>query len=197
MVVKGEKFKRKMEEIGRLVERHNAETRQLLEKSILAQPDRIALKRQSKMIWHDAKRIEADSKKLEKAGFTQAGDFTIEGMPDIRIRGFVSPDKLLVAALGETTTGVIWWDVVRLFTDGTAVTATSTAIVEGLHNFEDPRFEKLYCTDEPLRFLISQIGKVPANKEAIRVEATEFARQFEKYYEADIASKKARCNSRV
>jgi hypothetical protein len=65
-----------------------------------------------------------------------------------------------------------------------------------MHNFEDPRFEKLYCADEPLRFFISQIGKVPANKDAIRIEAPEFATQFEKYYVADIAAKKSKCRSR-
>lgn len=193
MLAHGEQFKRKMQEIGALVEEQKAETRRLLEESILAQPDKIALERQDKLFWQNAKRIEADSKKLEKAGFAQVGEFTIDGLPNIQIRGFVAPEKLLVAAIGQTTAGVTWWDVVRLFTDGTAVTATSTPIVDGIHNFEVPEFQKLYCADEPLRFFISEIGKVPANKEAIRVEASDFALRFEKYYAADIAAKKAKC----
>jgi hypothetical protein len=193
---KGEQFKRTMEEFGKLFQDAKAQTCRQIEESLLKQPDRISLERHEKADWADVNRVDADTGKLTKVGFTRVGDFSINEMPGILIRGFVHPEQRVVAAIGQTIQGVTWWDVVRFHIDGSALTATSAPIIDGMERYQSEKFEKLYCADEPISFLLSEMRAVHPDTEPVAVEADRFAERFESYYAEDIAAKKACCGQR-
>jgi hypothetical protein len=89
------------------------------------QPPRIHVTPLEDVEWNDAEAIKKLTRPLRKAGFADAGTFTIEEYGDIKMQAFAHPEEQVYAVVYEHPDMGSWFDLVCRYADGTLLTYTS------------------------------------------------------------------------
>jgi len=93
-------------------------------KAVEAQPDRIALSRISSPAWQDAS-VEQIISSLRASGFTEAGAYSVDKMPGVKVAILAKPKDCVAAHVYEHAKAGIWIELVTRYQDGTSTTLTT------------------------------------------------------------------------
>ena len=93
-------------------------------KAVEAQPDRITLGRILSPDWQDAS-VGQIIASLRTAGFTEAGTYSVDKMPRVKVAILVKPDECVAAHVYEHPKAGIWIELATRYQDGTSTTLTT------------------------------------------------------------------------
>jgi len=93
-------------------------------KAVAVQPDRIRLGRISSPVWQDSSIGEIISS-LRTAGFTDAGVYSVDKMPGIKVAILAKPEDCVAAHVYEHPKAGTWIELVTRYQDGTSTTLTT------------------------------------------------------------------------
>ena len=93
-------------------------------RAVEAQPDQIMLQRLAAANWQDASVGEVVAA-LSDAGFTDAGAYSVDKMPGVKVDILVKPDDRVAAHVYEHPEAGIWIELVTRYQDGTSTTLTT------------------------------------------------------------------------
>jgi len=93
-------------------------------KAVEAQPDRVALGRIISPEWQDAS-VAPIISSLAAAGFTDAGVYSVDKMPGVKVAILVKPADCVAAHVFEHPQAGIWIELVTRYQDGTSTTLTT------------------------------------------------------------------------
>ncbi len=85
-------------------------------------PVRLELKPASALVWDDPAGFARDAGAIRDAGFSSAGEYTVESREGLKIAGFANAPRSIYAAIYEMAPAGIWVDFVTRYADGTALT---------------------------------------------------------------------------
>ncbi|MCB9780247.1 MAG: hypothetical protein H6742_16890 [Alphaproteobacteria bacterium] len=103
-------------------------------------PMRISLRPVAAPELGDAAALDRVCGELLELGFDDAGVFVIDALGGVHVRGFVHPERRLLAAAYDHPLGAVWCDLVACSEDGRVVTATSSEHDSAL---DRPSFKKV------------------------------------------------------
>jgi len=93
-------------------------------KAVAAQPDRITLGRISSPDWQVSS-VEQIISSLCAAGFTDAGAYSVDKMPGVKVALLVKPEDCVAAHVYEHPKAGIWIELATRYQDGTSTTLTT------------------------------------------------------------------------
>jgi len=93
-------------------------------KAVADQPDRIALHRLAGPDWQDPS-VEEMIASLRSAGFQEAGVFSVDKMPGVKVAILVQPQDAVAANVFEHAQAGVWIELVTRYQDGTTTTLTT------------------------------------------------------------------------
>lgn len=93
-------------------------------KAVEAQPDRITLNRISSPDWQDSSVGQIISS-LHAAGFQDAGAYSVDKMPGVKVAILAKPEDCVAAHVYEHPKAGIWIELATRYQDGTSTTLTT------------------------------------------------------------------------
>jgi hypothetical protein len=93
-------------------------------KAVDAQPDRITLSRLASPVWQDASVGQMISS-LRMAGFKDAGAYSVDKMPGVKVDILAKPEDCVAAHVYEHSKAGTWIELVTRYQDGTSTTLTT------------------------------------------------------------------------
>ena len=93
-------------------------------KAVEAQPDQITLSRISSPAWQDSSVGQIISS-LHAAGFTDAGVYSVDKMPGVKVAILAKPEDCVAAHVYEHPRAGIWIELATRYQDGTSTTLTT------------------------------------------------------------------------
>lgn len=92
--------------------------------AVAAQPDNITLSRISTQAWQDAS-VQPIISSLRSAGFADAGVYSVDKMPGVKVAILAKPEDCVAAHVYEHPKAGIWIELVTRYQDGTSTTLTT------------------------------------------------------------------------
>jgi len=155
--------------------------------ALAKQPDTIRLGAAT-LDWQDPVSIDAQRFALRRLGFSAAGEFRIDALPDVTLALFTHVERGAVAAVYEHKVAGVFTDLVAFVADG-SVTVTS-----GPENGMPQRAEhpKQHLPGANPEQLAERLAAAVGHRECRRVTNEEVVSAFEHAYADDIAWRKKR-----
>jgi len=92
--------------------------------AVAAQPNNITLSPISNPVWQDAG-VQAIISSLRSAGFADAGVYSVDKMPGVKVAIVVKPEDCVAGHVYEHPKAGIWIELVTRYQDGTSTTLTT------------------------------------------------------------------------
>jgi len=88
--------------------------------ALAQQPDRIRLHRRDARVWHNPQTVETLARALAWKGFQDAGIYTVDEMPAVRLQLFADIDRSILGIVYEHSQAGQWVELVTRYEDGTS-----------------------------------------------------------------------------
>lgn len=92
--------------------------------AVAAQPDKITLSPISRPVWQDAG-VQPIISSLRSTGFSDAGVYSVDKMPGVKVAILVKPEVYVAAHVYEHPKAGVWIELVTRYLDGTSTTLTT------------------------------------------------------------------------
>lgn len=128
--------------------------------------------------WMNAEKVGNETTEFESAGFTQIGDFSVEGLP-LHIRGFQHQECQAYGVLYEHYAAGMWSDVVRRYADETSWTFSSAKP----HGMDSAPWSTVkFLAEESPSALLEKLREESPPDNLQKAGADQFVQRFETAY---------------
>lgn len=117
---------------------------------------------------------------FEREGFTPAGSFKINEMPDLRLAAFVKPDEAMMAVVYDKPGTGVWVDAVVQYHNGAGVTVTSAP--EGHQLDSMPGKRKFFAPGAAPSDLLARLRAERLAERPLPCAAKDFVERFQRAY---------------
>jgi hypothetical protein len=157
--------------------------------ALASQPDELHLEPAPNHVWSNNAAVTGISEPLAGHGFTEAGTFEIDAMPDAFVRFLVSPAEGLCCAIYEHPKIGVWFDLYTRYEDGTSTTFT-TAKPSGLDR--QPGFTTVNAPGASAETMYRRILKERKPGTYTEITASNVVPLFEDAYKREITWRKGK-----
>jgi hypothetical protein len=155
--------------------------------AVQKQPDWITLERVSDAAWTNPATANDLIQPLLSHGFTDAGSYTVDKMPGVKLAILIKPDEHITAHVYEHPKAGTWIELVTRYQDGTCQTV-STLPSTGIQ--PPPWVKTVRAAKAPAMDLVRQLTFVRRSGDMKKIEAGEAVREFEEGYAKSIVWQK-------
>jgi hypothetical protein len=148
--------------------------------NLATQPSRINVEPEPQPQWHKPKVINDYSNQLRALGFEEVGAFSIPEMGGLMILGLVHPREGLSSVVYDHTQRPASFDICADYTDGSTVTATSSAIGKSLD--KRPTDLILWLGTTNAREILQAVQNHAASAPRQPIHKDEFSARFKRSY---------------
>ena len=153
-------------------------------------PMTIHLTPAKKLNWTDPIELDSITAELMKLGYERAGEFSIDELPDLHVRGFANPSDRSLAAIYEAPNAGLIVDLVQHFQNDETLTVTNAPM--GMELDRNPKHVKRYEPGAAVSDLRSLLLELRAGKTTAPTDAQQFASYFEKSWHETMSWKAER-----
>lgn len=155
-----------------------------------AQPATVHLDRAGSIDWQFDDGIREAAEPMQRLGFHDAGQYTIDEIPGVNLWAFVNPTEAVYAVVYEHPMAGVAVDFVTQYEDGTGITYTTAS--HGAELDHRPGHDKVYLVEASTEDLYRKFlaGRPQGVRKAVSAQA--FAAVFEEAYADDMAWRNAR-----
>ncbi|MBI2192404.1 MAG: hypothetical protein HYU36_10510 [Planctomycetes bacterium] len=153
-------------------------------------PDRIHLVRQDSLGWENRETVDQSVQALFQLGFQDAGGYTVQEMPGLKLQGFANVSEALYGVVYEQAPLGVWVDVVTGYEDGGSLTCSNAP--RGHELDHRPGHDKIYGQDMDAHGLYQRMVSERLQKAVKPANASQFAIDFERGYAEEMEWRKQR-----
>ena len=143
------------------------------------QPDWITLARVATPQWRNAAAIEEWTKPLLAGGFQDAGVFTVDKMPGVKVDILVKPADFVMANVYEHPKAGTWIELVTHYDNGDSATLTT---MKNLGMTRPPWISSIFADKAPAMDLVRRLMKERRPGAMIEISPERAPKQFEEGY---------------
>lgn len=147
--------------------------------ALAQQPDWITLTRTQFPQWTNAAAITEWARPLLAGGFTDAGVFTVDKMPGVKVNILVKPDDFVMANVYEHPQAGTWIELVTHYDNGGSTTLTT---MKDMGYTRPAWITSIFADKEPAMDLVQRLMKERRAGAMIAISTERAPRQFEEGY---------------
>ena len=143
------------------------------------QPDWITLSRLPNPQWRNPAAIEEWTKPLVAGGFQDAGAFTVDKMPGVKVNILVKPDDCVMANVYEHPQAGTWLELVSHYDNGDSATLTT---MKNLGIARPSWISSIFADKAPAMDLVQRLIRERRSGQLIAISPERAPKQFEEGY---------------
>lgn len=147
--------------------------------ALAKQPDVIRLTRDAFPQWRNRAAIEEWTKPLLAGGFVDAGVFTVDKMPGVKVSILTKPEDCVMASVYEHPRADTWVELVTHYDNGDSATLTT---MKNLGIARPPWISSIFAEKAPAMDLVRRLMNERRKGTMIPISAERAPRQFEEGY---------------